>query len=88
MLKSFAPFILRVLCLVVFQLVAAPETIPGNLHFRPLTADIGEGLDEPKRVMKFKGMLDKFLQTMPDQPYLIGYHAAYQGNSILDHVRG
>ena len=49
---------------------------------------IGDGLDEPKRAIKFKGMLDKFLQTIPDQPYLIGSQAAYQGYSILEHVRG
>ena len=67
--------------------------IKGSKLFNKLPADlrelgIGEGLDEPKRVIKFKGMLDKFLQTIPDQPNLIGYHAAYQGNSILHHVRG
>ena len=61
--------------------------IKGSKLFNKLPADlrelgIGEGLDEPKRVIKFKGMLDKFLQTIPDQPYLIVYHARKEVNLI------
>ena len=48
---------------------------------------IGAGLDEPEKKMKFEGDPDKFLQALPERPYITGYHAANQGNNLLAHIR-
>ena len=38
-------------------------------------------------VLQFKGLLDKFLSRIPDQPSTPHYQQAAAGNSILDHLR-
>ena len=47
---------------------------------------IGDHLEEPKRENYFKRLLDKFLQTFPDQANLQGYPTTIIGNGILDHT--
>ena len=47
---------------------------------------IGSDLEEPKRINKFKSLLDKILKTIPNQPYLHGHPTTINGNSILDHI--